>query len=62
MSFKYRKSDDFKKVVNNQSKYSSGQGSCFGTFRELLQGVLYENDVDFLVTFPIECYTRTILI
>jgi L-threonine kinase len=31
--------------------------TVFGTFGELLQGVLYENDLDFLVTFPIACYT-----
>jgi uncharacterized protein involved in propanediol utilization len=34
-----------------------GTSTVFGTFGELLQGVLYENDLDFLVTFPIACYT-----
>ncbi|MGW7100137.1 GHMP family kinase ATP-binding protein [Streptomyces sp. NPDC054838] len=31
----------------------SGIGTANGTFGELLQGVLHENDLDFLVTFPI---------
>lgn len=32
---------------------ASGIGIANGTFGELLQGVLHENDLDFLVTFPI---------
>lgn len=43
----------------NTHKYRKfGIGTCNGTFGELLQGVLAEEDVDFLVTFPIDCYTK----
>ncbi|MFI9123659.1 kinase [Streptomyces bikiniensis] len=35
------------------SGIASGTGIANGTFGELLQGVLPENDLDFLVTFPI---------
>jgi uncharacterized protein involved in propanediol utilization len=35
-----------------------GRGLSFGTFGELLQGVIGEPAVDFLVTFPIACYSR----
>ncbi len=31
-----------------------GQGRSYGTFGELLQGVLPEHDADFLVTFPVD--------
>ncbi|WP_231495879.1 kinase [Paucisalibacillus sp. EB02] len=34
-----------------------GHGSSFGTFGELLQGVLEETPADFLVTFPIDLYS-----
>lgn len=34
-----------------------GLGKAFGTFGELLQGRLEENETDFLVTLPIACYT-----
>lgn len=34
-----------------------GTGKCFGTFGELLQGVLPETNRNFLVTFPISCYS-----
>ena len=34
-----------------------GTGKAFGTFGELLQGRLEEKDSDFLVTFPIACYS-----
>lgn len=37
-----------------------GKGTAFGTFGELLQGVLPENDLDFLVTFPVARYTRAL--
>lgn len=37
---------------------SVGRGSAFGTFGELLQGMLPESNLDFLVTLPIECYTH----
>lgn len=36
----------------------AGVGQAFGTFGELLQGVLPDGDVDFLVTFPIDCGSR----
>ncbi|WP_040951492.1 kinase [Gorillibacterium massiliense] len=39
----------------------TGKGSSFGTFGELLQGVL-EDGTDFLVTFPIECYANALFI
>lgn len=35
-----------------------GGGSAFGSFGELLQGVLPDDDVDFLVTFPIDRGSR----
>jgi L-threonine kinase len=35
-----------------------GRGSAFGTFGELLQGILPENNLDFLVTLPIDRYSR----
>lgn len=35
-----------------------GRGLSFGTFGELLQGVIGEPSVDFLVTFPIARYSR----
>lgn len=37
-----------------------GQGEAFGTFGELLQGVLLEENLDFLVTFPIQAFSRAI--
>lgn len=37
-----------------------GEGVCFGTFGELLQGALPPNGTDFLVTLPIERYSRAI--
>jgi L-threonine kinase len=36
----------------------AGAGSAFGTFGELLQGVLPDGDVEFLVTFPIDRGSR----
>jgi L-threonine kinase len=36
----------------------AGGGYAFGSFGELLQGVLPDGDVDFLVTFPIDCGSR----
>lgn len=33
-------------------------GTAFGSFGELLQGVLPDDDVDFLVTFPIDRGSR----
>ncbi|MFD3440358.1 kinase [Streptomyces sp. NPDC058685] len=36
----------------------SGVGTAFGTFGELLQGVLPEKDGDFLVTLPVARWTR----
>ncbi|MFJ8113620.1 kinase [Streptomyces sp. NPDC096132] len=38
-------------------KGRAGVGTAFGTFGELLQGVLYENGLDFLVTFPISRFS-----
>ncbi|HWI65924.1 MAG TPA: hypothetical protein VNT75_29190 [Symbiobacteriaceae bacterium] len=37
-----------------------GRGAAFGTFGELLQGVLPEGDLNFLVTFPVRRYTRAV--
>ncbi|MEV7612040.1 kinase [Streptomyces sp. NPDC089799] len=39
---------------------ATGVGRSFGTFGELLQGVLPEEDQDFLVTFPIERWTTAV--
>ncbi|MDI5968345.1 kinase [Streptomyces sp. SL13] len=36
----------------------TGVGTAFGTFGELLQGVLPGDDGDFLVTLPIACWAR----
>ncbi|MBA4601853.1 GHMP family kinase ATP-binding protein [Thermoactinomyces mirandus] len=36
----------------------AGIGQSFGTFGELLQGVLPDNDLDFLVSFPITRYSH----
>lgn len=36
----------------------AGSGAAFGSFGELLQGVLPDDDVDFLVTFPIDRVSR----
>ncbi len=35
-----------------------GTGVSFGTFGELLQGVQAENNRDFIVTLPINCYSQ----
>jgi len=45
------------RITGNCVGDTHGTSTVFGTFGELLQGVLYENDLDFLVTFPIACYT-----
>ena len=37
-----------------------GTGTAFGTFGELLQGVHADNDLDFLVTFPIDRRSKVI--
>lgn len=37
-----------------------GYGNAFGTFGELLQGVLPESDRDFLVTLPIKRFTHAV--
>lgn len=37
-----------------------GKGKAFGTFGELLQGVLPDGNLDFLVTFPVARYTRAL--
>ncbi|WP_066501822.1 kinase [Abyssisolibacter fermentans] len=39
-----------------------GEGSSFGTFGELLQGVLCDNGKNFLVTFPIKSFSRATLV
>jgi uncharacterized protein involved in propanediol utilization len=39
-----------------------GVGRAFGTFGELLQGCLLEDNTDFLVTFPIDCYSYAIFV
>lgn len=43
-------------VQNEQGK--QGVGQSFGTFGELLQGVLADNHLDFLVTLPIGAYSH----
>lgn len=35
-----------------------GRGTSFGTFGELLQGVLADNELDFIVTLPINQYSQ----
>lgn len=37
-----------------------GEGMSFGTFGELLQGALPGHAADFLVTFPVELYSRAV--
>ncbi|MFF2081818.1 kinase [Kitasatospora sp. NPDC058162] len=37
-----------------------GSGRAFGTFGELLQGVLPDTDLDFLVTFPVDRWTTAV--
>ena len=39
-----------------------GTGRAFGTFGELLQGVLPESDLDFLVTLPIARYSWAVFV
>jgi uncharacterized protein involved in propanediol utilization len=39
--------------INGDHHPAPGTGTAHGTFGELLQGALYENDLEFLVTFPI---------
>ncbi|MCM3557046.1 kinase [Brevibacillus borstelensis] len=39
-----------------------GRGSSYGTFGELLQGVLEEDNSDFLVTFPINRYAHALFV
>ncbi|WP_367667058.1 kinase [Streptomyces sp. DG2A-72] len=41
-----------------QGPSGTGVGTAFGTFGELLQGVLPERDGDFLVTLPVARWTR----
>ncbi|MGG4266728.1 kinase [Peribacillus simplex] len=49
-------------VQANQNKFAKrvkfGHGSAFGTFGELLQGVLIDKNRDFLVTLPISIYSH----
>ncbi|WP_019421603.1 GHMP family kinase ATP-binding protein [Paenibacillus sp. OSY-SE] len=40
------------------NRSGTGLGYAFGTFGELLQGALDEKDSEFLVTFPIQTYSR----
>ncbi|MTI47960.1 MAG: kinase [Firmicutes bacterium] len=44
-------------IKKNEQQERIGIGISFGTFGELLQGVLQDNN-NFLVTMPIECYSR----
>ncbi|PEE44042.1 GHMP family kinase ATP-binding protein [Bacillus pseudomycoides] len=46
--------DNFEKTIKT---VLSGEGIAFGTFGELLQGVLPDGDVDFLVTLPISRFS-----
>lgn len=46
-------------VIDSYQKV--GEGDSFGTFGELLQGVLFDNDKHFLVTFPIKKFSRATL-
>ncbi|MCR8643268.1 kinase [Paenibacillus sp. N1-5-1-14] len=54
-------------MLQEQSKSSTavqgsiGIGTAFGTFGELLQGMHVDNDLDFLVTFPIDRHAQVIL-
>ena len=49
------------KTDNTAVRRRMGTGTAFGTFGELLQGVHADNDLDFLVTFPIDRGSRVIL-
>lgn len=42
----------------SQGSKRTGNGRAFGTFGELLQGIRGINDMDFLVTFPIDRYAN----
>ncbi|MEC0129336.1 GHMP family kinase ATP-binding protein [Paenibacillus pabuli] len=44
-------------VVSNEN---TGIGMAYGTFGELLQGMMVESNLDFLVTFPIQNFTKVI--
>jgi L-threonine kinase len=46
------------RVRLSESQKRTGEALSFGTFGELLQGALPEESGDFLVTFPIQRYTR----
>lgn len=52
----------FENITQSQSLAETGTGKAFGTFGELLQGVMSECDLDFLVTFPIACFARATFI
>ncbi|WP_261764725.1 kinase [Paenibacillus xylanexedens] len=45
---------------NVVSKEKIGIGMAYGTFGELLQGMTVESDQDFLVTFPIQNFTKVV--
>ncbi|MFG3257150.1 kinase [Streptomyces sp. NPDC048172] len=47
-------------MKSTQSTQQAGVGTAFGTFGELLQGVLPEEDGDFLVTLPVARWTRAV--
>ncbi|MGE7888627.1 kinase [Bacillus cereus] len=48
-------------VKNGDLQIQLGKGKCFGTFGELMQGVL-EDGQDFLVTFPINLFSSATFI
>ena len=50
-----------KEEINSQRLFVEnklGKGVAFGTFGELLQGVLPNKEMDFLVTLPISCFSH----
>ncbi|QKG84616.1 kinase [Kroppenstedtia pulmonis] len=49
---------EFESMTQSKSLKRVGTGKSFGTFGELLQGVMSECDLDFLVTFPILCFAH----
>ncbi|RAL24448.1 kinase [Thermoflavimicrobium daqui] len=52
----------FENMTQSQSITKIGTGKAFGTFGELLQGVMSKCDLDFLVTFPITCFAHATFI
>lgn len=50
------------RLATTTDSWQVGRGEAFGTFGELLQGVLLEENLDFLVTFPIRAFSRAVFV